>query len=123
MNNYSWEYIQSHQKETKRLLGINYEQLQELINYVKFLEEEDKKEKEKNQVRINKAGGGRNAKITKEEQIILTLIYLRHHLSFQLLGLMFRISESAAHNIFHYWQKILELALPASLLEQVKKCD
>jgi hypothetical protein len=31
MNNYSWEYIQNHQKETKRLLGINYEQLQELV--------------------------------------------------------------------------------------------
>jgi hypothetical protein len=122
MNNYSWEYIQNHQKETKRLLGINYEQLQELIDYVKFLEEKDKKEKEKKKVRINKPGGGRDSKITKEEQIILTLIYLRHHLSFQLLGLMFRISESAANNIFHYWQKILESALPASLLEQVKKC-
>jgi hypothetical protein len=30
MNNYRGEYIQNHQKETKRLLGINYEQLQEL---------------------------------------------------------------------------------------------
>ena len=122
MSNYSWKYIQNHQKETKRLLGINYEQLQELIDYVKFLEEKNKKEKEKKKVRINKSGGGRDSKITKEEQIILTLIYLRHHLSFQLLGLMFRISESAANNIFHYWQKILESALPASLLEQVKKC-
>ena len=122
MNNYTWEYIQNHQKETKRLLGIDYEQLQELVDYIKLLEEQDKKEEEKKKVRINKAGGGRYSKITKEEQIILTLIYLRHHLSFQLLGLMFRVSESAANNIFHYWQKILERALPASLLEQVKKC-
>ena len=121
MNNYNWQYIQTHQKETKRLLGINYEQLIELIEYVKLLEERDKKEKEKNQVRINKPGGGRDAKIAREEQIILTLIYLRHHVSFQLLGLMFKLSESTANNIFNYWQNIFKKALPASLLEQVKK--
>jgi TRAP-type C4-dicarboxylate transport system substrate-binding protein len=32
-------------------------------------------------------------------------------------------SESTANNIFNYWQKILEKALPASLLEQVKKWE
>ena len=31
MNNYTLDYIRSHPKETKRLLGINYEQLQSLI--------------------------------------------------------------------------------------------
>jgi hypothetical protein len=25
MNNYTWNYIQSHPQETKRLLGINYD--------------------------------------------------------------------------------------------------
>jgi DDE superfamily endonuclease/Helix-turn-helix of DDE superfamily endonuclease len=38
-----------------------------------------------------------------------------------MLGIQFEISESAAHYIFHYWQSILEKALPPSLLEQVKK--
>ena len=55
--------------------------------------------------------------------MILTLIYLRHHLNFQLLGLMFHISESTANNIFHKWQNLLEYAVPSSLLEQVKKCE
>ena len=90
-------------------------------SYVKFLEEKEKKEKEKKKVRINKAGGGRDSKITKEEQIILTLIYLRHHLSFQLLGLMFRISESAANNIFHYWQTILRISLTCFIIRTSKK--
>jgi hypothetical protein len=74
MNNYTWEYIQNHQKETKRLLGINYQQLQDLMEYVILLEEKDKKEKDKKKVRINKAGGGRNCLINRQEQIILTLI-------------------------------------------------
>ena len=86
MINYSWEYIQSHSKETRRLLGINYEQLEDLIEYAKLLEQRHKQEQEKQKLRINKPGGGREAKISREEQIILTLIYLRHHLTFQLLG-------------------------------------
>ncbi len=37
MNNYTWNYIQSHPQETKRLLGINYDQLQDLGKYLKLL--------------------------------------------------------------------------------------
>ncbi len=122
MNNYTWNYIQSHPQETKRLLGINYDQLQDLGKYLKLLEEREKQEAEKNKIRINKLGGGREEKISQEEQIILTLIYLRHHLNFQLLALMFKVSESTANNVFHKWQKLLESAFPSSLLEQVKKC-
>ena len=55
------------------------------------------------------------------EQIVLMLVYLRHNISFQLLGLIFQVSESTAHNIFNYWQKLFEGELPPSLLEQVKK--
>ena len=123
MDNYTWNYIQNHPQETKRLLGINYEQLQSLIESLKLIEKREKEEQEKEQIRINKAGGGRLDKISPEEQIILTLIYLRHHLNFQLLGLMFHISESTANNIFHKWQKLLEYAVPSSLLEQVKKWE
>lgn len=123
MNNYTWNYIQNHPKETKRLLGIDYAQLQQLIDYLKFLEDKANTAEEVKKIRINRSGGGRDDKIRKEEQIILTLIYLRHHLNFQLLALMFKISESTAHNIFHKWQKILESALPSSLLEQVKKSE
>ncbi|MGQ4647155.1 transposase family protein [Lyngbya aestuarii] len=69
------------------------------------------------------AGGGKTSLLALEEQIILTLIYLRHHLSFQILGLLFQVSESTANNMFNYWQVLLRESLPASLLEQVKKCE
>jgi Helix-turn-helix of DDE superfamily endonuclease len=80
---------------------------------------QDKKEKVK--TRIIKAGGGQPSKLSMEEQIILTLVYLRHHLTFQVLGLLFQVSESTAHNLFNYWPSLLREGLPASLLEQVKK--
>jgi hypothetical protein len=121
MENYTWDYIQKHPKETKRLLGINYEQLRQLIKQGKLLNRIKQEEVEKNKIRIIKAGGGNNPKLSEEEQIILMLVYLRHHLSFQILGLLFQVSESTAHNLFNYWQKLFQENLPPSLLEQVKK--
>ncbi len=47
MDNYTWTYIENNPQETKRLLGINYKQLEELINYIKLLEKQQKEEKEK----------------------------------------------------------------------------
>jgi hypothetical protein len=51
------------------------------------------------------------------------LSYLRHHSTFQYLGLNFGVCESTANNIFHYWLKILSSLLPPSLLEQFKDED
>ena len=118
---YILTYIQEHPQETKRLLGIDYQQLQDLIAYGKLLHEKKKQEIEQQKTRIIKAGGGNRPKLSEEEQIILMLLYLRHYPSFQLLGIMFHISESSAHNIFNYWQLLLGDNLPASLLEQLKK--
>lgn len=121
MSNYTWEYIKKHPQEVKRLLGISYEQLDQLIEQGKMLHQIKQDKNEKQKKRIIKAGGGKPAKLSIEEQIILTIIYLRHHLTFQVLGLLFQVSESTAHNLFNYWQSLLREGLPASLLEQVKK--
>ncbi len=53
----------------------------------------------------------------------MTLVYLHHLPTFQILGVQFGIGESTANYIFHRWLKILRELLPASLLEQVKKKD
>jgi IS5 family transposase len=121
MESYTWSYIQKYPKQTKRLLGIDYQQLEHLIELGKLLHQKNKEEIEQTKIRINQPGSGTHPKLAEEEQIILMLVYLRHHLSFQLLGLMFQVSESTAHNIFTYWQKLFQGELPPSLLEQVKK--
>lgn len=123
VNHYTWEYIQKHPQETKRLLGINFEQLEQLWELGKLNHQKHLDEVEKKKVRLYRAGGGNHSKLSLEEQIILILIYLRHNLSFQLLGLLFQVSESTAHNLFNYWQKIFAEDLPPSLLEQVKKLE
>jgi hypothetical protein len=115
------DYLDKNPQQAKRLLGMEYEQLIELIQAAELLEEEKRQEKEKTKIRLIKAGGGRRQKLSVEEQILLTLIYLHQMPTFQMLGLQFEVSESTANDIFHNWIKILRELLPASLLEQVKK--
>lgn len=108
-------------KDCKRLLGLSFEQLGELIEHCKRLHQSHQEEVEKRKKRVIRAGGGQSPILSLENQIILTLLYLRHNLSFQMVGLMFEVSESTAHNVFNNWQELLEAGLPASLLEQIKK--
>ncbi len=54
---------------------------------------------------------GAKAKLLVEEQIILTLMYLRQGLTFQVLGIVFGVSESTANDIFNYWQYLFRFAV------------
>ena len=108
-------------EETQRLVGLQYNQLQQLIQNAQVLHNQKLAEMEERKIRIIKAGGGRKVKLSVEEQIILTLIYLRHLTTFQLLGIQFGVSETTANDTFNYWFPLLRELLPSSMLEQVKK--
>ncbi len=114
-------YIQNNPQETQRLIGVKYEQLEQLIQQAIALHTQKQQDIEAKKVRIINKGGGRKVKTTTEDQIILTLTYLRHLTTFQLLGIQFGVSESTANDTFNYWFPILQELLPSSLLEQVKK--
>ena len=114
-------HIESQPQSTQRLLGIKYEQLQLLISKAIQLESEKIKIAEHKKVRIIGSGGGGKPKLSPQEQIILTLTYLRHLTTFQVLGIQFGVSETTANRMFNYWLPILGEILPPSLLEQVKK--
>jgi hypothetical protein len=117
------EYIEKHPSETQRLLGIDYDQLMGLITMATNLYARQKKVQESQKTRLIKSGSGRPAKLALADQILMTLVYLHHLPTFQMLGVQFGIGESTANYIFHRWIKILRELLPASLLEQVKKND
>ena len=63
MSNYTWKYIKEHPQEVKRLLGINYEQLEQLIEQGKILHQLKQECIEQNKIRIIKAGGGSPAQL------------------------------------------------------------
>lgn len=114
-------YIEKNPQETQRLIGLKYEQLQQLIQNAELLHRKKQAFLESKKVRIIVGGGGRKPKLSIKEQIILTLVYLRHTTTFQLLGIQFGVSESTANDTFNYWLSNLRELLPSSLLEQVKK--
>lgn len=66
---------------------------------------------------------GAKLKLEAEEKIILSLVYLRQNVTFWVFGLMFQVTESMANNYFHYWIKILNDALPPTVIEQAKTSD
>jgi len=115
------EYIEKHPSEAQRLVGPYYAQLMELISQAERLHNQKQLAAEQKKTRIIKAGGGRQPKLSLSDQVLLTLIYLHHLPTFQMLGVQFGVSESAANYMFHYWLGILRNLLPASLIEQVKK--
>lgn len=114
-------HIEGNPQDTQRLLGLGYTELQQLIQNAERLHNEKQALLESSKTRIITGGGGRKPKLLIPEQIILTLVYLRHLTTFQILGIQFDVSESTANNIFNYWLPILQELLPSSLIEQVKK--
>lgn len=119
--NHILQYLEEKPNETKRIIGITYPQFIDLVTQATQLHILKKNIDSLNNPTLIASGGGRKKKLTLTEEILLTLYYLHNYPTFKLLGINFNISESSAHNIFHYWLNILRELLPESLLEQVKK--
>jgi hypothetical protein len=115
------DYLENHRQEAQRLIGLDYDQWQQLLKNLEALNAEKQARIESEKIRIIKPGGGRKPKLSIPEQLLLTLVYLRQLTTFQLLGIQFGVSESTANDIFNYWFPLLRELLPSSLLEQVKK--
>jgi hypothetical protein len=113
------DYIQKYPERTKRILGISYQQWQQLTEKAIAYCQEQQNRLEKSKVRINAQGGGRKPILSQEEEICLCLFYLRQMPTFEVLGIQFEISKTEANDTFHKWLQILRKLLPASLLEEL----
>ncbi len=115
------EHIRQHPKLAKQLIGLSLPQLEKLIQQAIALDGQRKEEGEKDKIRVNKKGAGRGKNLSADEEICLTLFYLRQMTIFEVLGMMFDVSRTTANDIFHYWLPILRDLLPCSLLEEWQK--
>lgn len=71
-----FEYIANNPQETQRLVGLKFEHLQNLMSQAKTIHNRKQANIESKKVRIIAKGGGRRPKLTSDEQILLTLVYL-----------------------------------------------
>ena len=111
------EYIQKYLHRTTAVFGVNLEQLHQLIEALK-IHEAERHDLEGEASPGNPRGAGRRAKLSPDEQIYLCLLYLRHHPTFEILGLMFEVSKTTAYDTFEFWVQALRELLPASLWEE-----
>ncbi|ABG50614.1 hypothetical protein Tery_1280 [Trichodesmium erythraeum IMS101] len=75
---------------------------------LKKLKTKKDRRSKKEEKRLIKAGGVRKKSLGKAEEIILTLYYLHHVPTFQLLGAIFGVSESTANNIFQALERYFD---------------
>jgi len=78
------EYIDKHPSQTQRLLGMNYEQLMNLIVPSEGFHAQKPAEIERKKTIIIKPGGGRYRKLTVANEILLTLVNLHQLPIFQI---------------------------------------
>lgn len=114
-----FDYIEKYPQRTKQILGISFYQFQLMLNCAINRHQELREQRESQKIRINAALRGRPEKLLPQEQVCLCLFYLRQMPTFEVLGMLFRISKTEANDTFHYWLPILRDILPSSLLEQV----
>jgi hypothetical protein len=115
------EHIRKHPKLAKQMIGLTLPQLEQLIKRAIAREHQLKREAEREKIRVNQKGAGRPKNLSQEEEVYLSLFYLRQMPIFEVLGMMFDVSRTTANDLFHYWLPILRDFLPSSLLESWKK--
>ena len=71
--------------------------------------------------RKRKAGGGRKRLLKPYQEILLTLMYLRHNAAFCVVGLMFGVSADVAENTFHEIVAVLRDLCPADRWDAEKR--
>jgi hypothetical protein len=91
------EHIEKNTQDTQRLIGLNFEQFKSLIEAGEKRHNQKQEEMALAKKRLIGVGGGRPPKLSLQEQMLLTLVYLHHLPTFQMLGIQFDISESAAN--------------------------
>jgi len=99
--------LQKYPARTQELLGLTYQEWQQLTQKAIAEYEKQQDSLNKSKVRINAPGAGRKPILSPEAEICLCLFYLRQMPTFRLLGIQFAVSKAQANNTVHKWLPIL----------------
>ena len=102
------------------LVGLNHAALGALL--AEALPEIDQRrhQEQADKPRRRKVGGGRKRLLKPYQEVLLTLIYLRHNVAFCVVGMMFNVSADVAENTFHEIVGVLKDVCPANRWEAEK---
>jgi len=66
-------------------------------------------------------GGGRRRRLRPHQEVLLTLIYLRHNVAHEVVGALFGVSADTSENTFHEVVAVLRAVCPAHRWDAEKK--
>lgn len=105
----------------RALLGLTPAALGELLLAALPEIERRRRQQQANKPRRRKLGGGRKRLLQPYQEILLTLIYLRHNVAFCVVGQMLGVSADVAENTFHEIVGVLKEVCPAHRWEAEKR--
>ena len=108
--------------KVRALLGLTPAALGELLALVlpQLLRRRKKAQAERKD-RQRAVGGGRTRFLKPYQEVLLTLIYLRHNVAHAVVGQMFGVSADTSENTFHEVVALLRDVCPANRWEAEKK--
>lgn len=66
-------------------------------------------------------GGGRTRRLAPSQEVLLTLLYLRHNVSQEVVGAFFGVSADTSENTFHEVIPVLQAVCPSSRWDAEKR--
>ena len=116
-------YLQSLPKDRVRaLFGLEPVALGQLLAaLLPPLVEKRHAQQEAKNGRKRAVGGGRRRKLLPYQEVLITLVYLRHNVSHAVCGQMFSVSADISENSFHEVIQILRDVCPAHRFDAEKK--
>lgn len=111
-------YLERRPERTRHLFGIERAELEGLLEFINH-EHQPWNQPEPERKHLRRPGGGAKPKLSREEEVGLFLFVLRQGVTFEIAGLLFDLSSSQAHAIFHLWLLRLRECLPSSLAEEL----
>jgi hypothetical protein len=106
----------------RALTGMTVQALGELLATV--LPEWVRRREEAKHNRPNRqraVGGGAKRKLAPAQEVLLVLIYLRHHVAHEVVGQMFGVSADQSETLFHEMVPLLRELFPSNRFEAEKR--
>ncbi len=110
------------ENKVRSLFGLPHAALAELfLAALPEIERRRQQEQANKPTRRRKVGGGRKRLLKPYQEVLLTLLYLRHNVAFSVVGMLFGVSADVAENTFHEIVGVLKDVCPANRWEAEKR--
>ena len=108
-------------KKLRALFGLTRSALSALLeDALPELSARRRKEQERRKGRKRAVGGGRTRRLKPYQEVLLTLLYLRHNVSHAVVGEMFGVSADTSENTFHEVVAMLRQVCPSCRFDAEK---